>query len=61
MMNYPEIAIISAAILAYIESEGFSVAALDETRLRAIIAAALASYLETESTACPEQSRRISV
>jgi hypothetical protein len=51
MMNQPEIAIISAAVLAYLESEGVNVSSLDETRLKAIIAAALASYLETESTA----------
>jgi hypothetical protein len=51
MMNYPEIAIISAAVLAYLESEGVNVASLDETRLKAIIAAAMASYLEAETTA----------
>jgi hypothetical protein len=50
-MNQPEIAIISAAVLAYLESEGVNISFLDETRLRTIIAAALASYLETESTA----------
>ncbi|WP_162485843.1 hypothetical protein [Dehalogenimonas etheniformans] len=50
MMNHSEIAIISAAVLAYLESEGMNVATLDETRLRAIITVALASYLETEST-----------
>jgi len=51
MMNYPEIAIMSAAVLAYLESEGMNVALLDETKLKAIIAAALTSYLESESTA----------
>ena len=51
MMNYPEIGIISAAVLAYLESEGVNVAALDDNRLKAIIAAAVASYLEAESTA----------
>jgi hypothetical protein len=49
-MNHPEIAIISAAVLAYLESEGINVATIDEAKLRAIITAALASYLETEST-----------
>lgn len=51
MMNRPEIAIISAAVLAYLESEGIQTVALDTTKLRAIIASAIASYLETESTA----------
>jgi hypothetical protein len=50
MMNSPEIAIISTAVVAYLESEGVDVTTLDETRLRSIIAAALVSYLETEST-----------
>ena len=50
MMNYPEIAIISAAILAYLESEGGSVSFGDETRLKTLIAAAVAAYLDTEST-----------
>ena len=51
MMNCHEIAIISAAVLAYLESEGVNVASLDETRLKAVIAAAIASYLEAETTA----------
>ncbi|WP_186007579.1 hypothetical protein [Dehalogenimonas alkenigignens] len=51
MMNYPEIAIISAAVLAYLESEGISAPPPDMTRLKTLIAAAVAAYLQTESTA----------
>ncbi len=49
MPNTKEIAIISAAILAYFESEGSGVPVLDETRLRALIAAAVAAYLDTDT------------
>jgi hypothetical protein len=60
MMNHPEIAIISAAIRAYLESEGLGLKALpegvipspiDDIKLKALIAAALAAYLGTESAA----------
>ncbi|MEL7562371.1 MAG: hypothetical protein AAGU24_04510 [Dehalogenimonas sp.] len=51
MMNYPEIAIICAAVLAYLESEGINAPPPDMTRLKALIAAAVAAYLQTESTA----------
>jgi len=51
MMNYPEIAIISAAVLAYLESERVSMAAFDEPRFKTLIAAAVAAYMDSESTA----------
>ena len=51
MMNYPEIAIISAAIVAYLESEGDNISPIDGTRLKALIAAAVAAFLDIEQTA----------
>jgi hypothetical protein len=51
MMNHPELAIISAAVLAYLESEHVSTAAFDEPRFRALITAAVVAYMDSESMA----------
>ncbi|APV44589.1 hypothetical protein Dform_01261 [Dehalogenimonas formicexedens] len=50
MIDSSEIAIISAAVLAYLDSEGIDTSGLDETRLRVIIGAAITRYIETEHT-----------
>ena len=51
MMNFPEIAIISAAVEAYIESEGVVAPENNGVRLRVLIAAAVAAYTGLEATA----------
>lgn len=51
MMNYPEIAIISAAVQAYIESEGTMAPAENGVTLSILIAAAVTAYTGMETTA----------
>ena len=51
MMKQPEIAIISAAIRAYMESEGVMVLTRGDVRLKAVSATAIAAYLDTENAA----------
>lgn len=51
MMKQPEIAIISAAVRAYMESEGGIVLPRGDARLKAVVATAVAAYMDTENAA----------
>ncbi len=49
MMNYLEIALISAAIRTYEESESSFVMPVDAERIKTVIATAVIAYLDTEN------------